>query len=66
MKNVLPALLTIKKELPPIFKSNALSVLSKPPSEEIAVEIEPTDDPRPICIALVPPFPVSALGPDAI
>ena len=62
----MPALFTIKKALPPIFKSNALSVLSDAPSVEIDVDIEPTDEPSPICFALVPPLPDSALGPEAV
>ena len=51
---------------PVIARAVALSVLSVAPSVVIAVDIEPTEEPRPICIALVPPLPVSALGPVAV
>ena len=67
VKYVVPALLTIKNALLPVIaRSVVLSVLSVAPSVVIAVEIAPTDEPRPICIALVPPLPVVALGPVAV
>ena len=67
VKNVSPPLLTIKNALAPVIaRSVALSVLSVEPSDVIDVDIAPTDEPRPICFALVPPLPVVALGPVAV
>ena len=65
VKYVEPELLTIKYDSPERHKSYGLSVLSVAPCI-VEVDIEPTLEPRPICIALVPPLPVSALGPVAV
>ena len=66
VKYVLPALLIIKNELPERHTSHVLSVRSVAPCEVIAVDIDATVDPRPICLALVPPLLPSLLGPDAV
>ena len=65
VKYVFPALLTTKNLSPLIIKSHVLSVLSDAPCAVGSTEIAPTVEPRPICFALVPPFPEASFGPVA-
>ncbi len=65
MKKFSLPLLTTKKLSPEIIISNGLFVVCAEPCCAIAVLIAPVVTPRPICLALIPPVPVSALAPDA-
>ena len=58
-------LLTMKKDSPEIMTSQGLFVDWAEPCLVMAVLIAAALAPRPICLALIPPRPVSALAPEA-
>ena len=57
---------TLEAPTLPTVTSTPVPVVSAAPEDAMVILVDPLVTPRPICLALTPPFPVFALGPEAL